>query len=161
MNYKFIFTVLITLFLCQIATAQKLDERKLNLYKPGRTKVLTYQVGNDLTFRMKNSDDFYTFKITNLQGNSIFFGDNIIQLKDIEAIKYPRRGGGIASKLYLFSGAWLMFTGVDDLMGNNPSWVRAGIISATAASLGLILQLVTRPKTYVLNENKYLRILIP
>jgi hypothetical protein len=161
MNYKFVFTVLMTLFLCQIATAQKLDERKLNLYKPGRTKVLSYRVGNDLTFRMKNSEDFYTFRITDLQGNSIFFGDNVIQLKDIEAIKYPRRGGGLAGKLYLFGGAWLVFTGVDDLMGNNPSWLRAGIIAATAASLGAIIQLVTRPKTYVLDEVKYLRILIP
>jgi hypothetical protein len=161
MNYKFVFTVFITLFLFQIATAQKLDDRKLNLYKPGKTKVLSFRVGSELTFQMKDFDHFYTFRITDLKGDSILFDNNVVRLKDIEAIKYPRAGGRFASKLYLFGGAWLLFTGVDDVMGNDPSWVRAAIIAGTAVSLGVILQVATRPKTYVLDEHKYLRILIP
>lgn len=165
MNYKFVFTLFITFFLFQIATAQRLDDRKLNLYKPGKTKVLSYRVGDALTFQMKDFDHFYTFKITDLRGDSILFDNNVVRLKDIEAIKYPRAGANFAqtsaASLYVFGGSWLLYTGVDDVMGNDPSWIRAGIIAATAVSLGAILHLSSRPKTYVLDDNKYLRILIP
>jgi hypothetical protein len=164
MNYKFIFTVCITLFFFQIATAQRFDQRKLNLYKPG-AKVITFQVGNDMTFQLKGIDRFHTFQITDLQGDSIFFDNHIVRLKEIQAVKYARSGGNsaqtAAASLYIFGSSWLLYTGVDDVMGNDPSWIRAGIIAATAGALGGILHLFSRPKTYVLDNDKYLRILIP
>lgn len=164
-HYQFILTVFAALFLFQIATAQKLDDRKLNLYKPGKNKVISYRVGSDLTFQLKDFDHFYTFKITDLKGDSICFDNNVIRLKDIEAIKCPRANANFArttaASLYVFGGSWLLYTGVDDVMGNDPSWLRAGVIAATAASLGGILQLASRPKTYILDDDKYLRILIP
>jgi len=156
----FIFT-----FLASAAFSQKLDERRLNLYKPGTTKVLPYKVGDEITFKMKDFDHYYTFEITDLRNDSIMFDNRVVRLHQIASVKYPRKtenaAQNIAGSLYVFGGSWLVYTGVDDVMGNDPSWIRAGVIALTAGTLGFIAQQFTRPKTYVLDEDHYLRILTP
>ncbi len=143
--------------------AQGLDERKLNLYKPGKNKIITFQVGDEISFKTKDFDNFYDLRITDLKGDSILFGDGVIKLDQIAAVKVNKEGFGkyAAGSLYVFGASWLVWTGVDDLMGNDPSWIRAGMIAGTAGALGLIAQLLSRPKTYKINEKRYLRILIP
>ena len=138
---------LIVSFLLVINTvsfAQKLDERRLNLYKPGKTKVIPFRVGDELTFQMKDFDHFYNLRITDLKGDSIIFGDGVVRLHQIAAVKVEQGGFAnyAAGTLYVFGASWLVWTGVDDLMGNSPSWIRAGIIAGTAGTLGLIAQLI-------------------
>lgn len=146
------------------AFTQKLDERRLNLYKPGG-KILPFKVGDEMTFKMKDFDHFYTFEITDLKNDSIVFDNHIVRLHQIQAVKYPRVAEGFARSasvsLYTFGASWLAFTGVDDAMGNDPSWIRAGMIAATSATLGVLVRVFARPKTYALDEDVYLRILVP
>jgi len=161
---KIIFLSLSFFFLFQSSGfAQKLDDRKLNLYKPGKTKYLTFRVGDEITFQMKGFENFYDLKITDLKGDSIIFGDGVVRLHQIAAIKIDKEGFGTyaAGTLYVFGASWLVWTGVDDLMGNDPSWIRAGVIAGTAGALGLIAQLLSRPKVYKIDDKRYLRILIP
>lgn len=165
MNYKILLLFIVCCCAIQSVDAQKLDERRLNLYKPGMTKVLPYTVGDEFTFKMKDFDRYYTFQITDLRNDSILFDNHIVRLHQIESVKYPRNLEGVAksaaTSLYVFGGSWLVYTGVDDVMGNDPSWLRASIIAATAGALGFIAQQFTRQKTYVLDEDYYLRILTP
>lgn len=165
MTYKTLVLFFVFSFLAHTAFSQKLDERRLNLYKPGATKVLPYAVGDMFTFKMKDFDHYYTFEITDLRNDSIMFENRVVRLHQIESVKYPRHiegaAKGAATSLYLFGGSWLVWTGVDDVMGNDPSWIRAGVIAATAGALGFIAQQFTRPKTYVLDDDHYLRILTP
>jgi hypothetical protein len=163
LNLMLIFGLLLAIGYSE-ATAQRLDDRRLNLYAP-RGKVLPFKVGNEITFQMKDFEHFYTLQITNLRGDSIIFGDGVVRLHQIEAVKYPRRGAGtrrsLAGMLYIFSGSWLFYTGIDDVMGNAPSWSRASVIAGTAGTLGLALQLSTRPKTYYLDDKNFMKIIIP
>ena len=165
MNYKTLLISVICSFIIQSAFAQKLDDRKLNLYKPGMTKVLPYYVGNEITFKMKDFDHYYTFEITDLRNDSIMFDNRVVRLHQIESVKYPRSGENFAKSaagsLYVFGGSWLLYTGVDDVMGNDPSWLDAGLVAATAGALGFIAQQFARPKTYNLDDDHYLRILVP
>ncbi|MFK7950657.1 MAG: hypothetical protein AB8G11_23935 [Saprospiraceae bacterium] len=165
MRYKTLILLFIFSFLSQSAFTQKLDERRLNLYKPGVTKILPYKVGDTFTFKMKDFEHYYSFKITDLRNDSIMFDNRVVRLHQIASIKYPRSSENFAKSaarsLYVFGGSWLFYTGVDDVMGNDPSWIRAGVIAATAGALGFIVQQFTRPKTYVLDDDRYLRILTP
>jgi hypothetical protein len=161
---KVIFLVVSFLLLINtFSFSQKLDERRLNLYKPGKTKVISFQVGDELTFQMNNFDHFYSLTITDLRGDSIIFGDGVVRLYQIAAIKVKQGGFGnyAAGTLYVFGASWLVWTGVDDLMGNSPSWIRAGAIAGTAGALGLIAQLLSRPKKYKIDDKRFLKILIP
>jgi hypothetical protein len=142
---------------------QKLDERRLNLYKPGKTKVVPFRVGDELTFQMKGFEHFYNLRITDLRGDSIIFGDGVVRLDQIAAVKVQRGGYAnyVSKTLYVFGASWLLWTGVDDVMGNDPSWIRAGIIAGTAGALGLVAQLLSRPKIYKIDDKRFLRILLP
>lgn len=165
MQLKIFFTLVIGVFFFQNIFAQKLDERRLNLYKPGMTNVLPYKVGDEFTFKMKDFDHYYTFEITDLRNDSIMFDSRVVRLHQIESVKYPRAAEGFVKSasvsLYTFGGSWLAFTAVDDVMGNDPSWIRAGIIAATSATLGVVIRVFARPKTYVLDDDYYLMILTP
>lgn len=145
-------------------SSQKLDERRLNLYKPGKTKVIPFRVGEELTFQMKDFDYFYNLTITDLKGDSIIFGDGVVRLHQIAAVKVDNQNGFAtyaAGTLYVFGASWLVWTGVDDLMGNDPSWIRAAAIAGTAGVLGLVAQLIARPKTYKIDDKRFLKILLP
>lgn len=148
----------------QSVSAQKFDDRRLNLYIPG-AKVLPYKVGDMFTFKMKDFDHYYNFQITDLRNDSILFDNRVVRLHQIESVKYPRSSENFArnaaNSLYIFGGSWPIYTGVDNAFGNNPNWISAGIVAATSGVLGFIISRFARPKTYVLDEDYYLKILIP
>lgn len=159
------FTFLIGIFCIQITTAQTLDDKKLNLYKPGNTKILPYKIGDEITFKMKDFENYYDLKILDLRSDSIIFGGGVVRLEQIEAIKYPRAFAPIAKKaagsLFVFGASWPVYTAIDKAYGGESTWAGAGIVAVTSGALGFLFTRFTRPKKIVLDEDHYLRILIP
>ncbi len=162
-------TIFLIIFLLlsvfQNLKAQSLDERRLNLYKPGKVKVLPYRVGDDLTFKMKDFDHYYTLEIIDLRNDSIVFTNGVVRLYQIETVQYPRNSTAFAANsagsLYVFGGSWLVYTGIDELFGGQPNWTGAAIVAGTSGVLGFLISRLARPKTFKLNERFYLKIITP
>ena len=161
-----IFTLLIGL-LAFLLTASSHAQKTLNLYKSGRFKVIQFKVGDVLQFRMKNDDVFYKLPIKDLKGDKIIFPTGAVHIHSIAAIRCNRNKSlarflnSTGQSLYVFAGSWIFFTGVDVLYGGNPLTWTVATVSGTAVALGWILVKLSKPKTYKLNEKRFLKILEP
>lgn len=161
-----ILTFLTTFFMLVLVEAGQ-AQKTLNLYKPGRFKVIQFKIGDMLQFKMKGDDYYYTLPIQDLIGDKIIFPTGEISIHSISAIKHIRNKGlahflqNTGKSLYVFAGSWMFYTGVDVLYGGNPLTWAVAIVSGTAVALGWVLTKLSGAKVYKLNDKRFLKILEP
>lgn len=142
MKWIFTFFILLTLGFQNIY-AQKI----LKIYR-GSNKAIEYHIGEELHFKLKGEDDFYAFKIKDLdfEKKAIRFETGFIPLKDIIAIEdygNYNTANAIQKSLYTFGGGWLLFSGID-MVRDSENAREVGIRAAIVAGFSFIAGYLTK-----------------
>lgn len=135
-------------------------EKFMVLYKMSKPYRLEFPTGTKLTFRMKNDKKVeYNQMIQSVYDSSFVAQGSNIFYKDVYAIKVARK----RPFLELLRGVFLIGgTGylVLDLVNHSFTiFPETLVVSGSLLSLGGLLTLLVKPRTYKLNQNRYLKTL--
>lgn len=160
-----IYTIILLLLFALVQSTFAQTGKTLNLYKPGKVKVIKFKVGDVLIFKLKGEKWYHTLPIRDLKGDKVVFDASAIDIKDIDAIKVGRDANEFMKtleySLYTFGVSWLFYSGVDYAMTNDTDAATTIIVPATAGVLGLLIRWISQPKRHKLGNRKWLKIMEP
>ena len=138
-------------------------QKILKIYRGGNAKTIDFRIGDELHFRLKDSKEFYVFKIKDLDfaTNTIWFENGDIPIKNIVAIKSfanYQTANVFQKMLYTFGGAWLGYSVADIILrGEEPRRViRDGVIVAGISVVtGYLLKKLWGVQIYRFDTNEY------
>ena len=138
-------------------------QKFVQMEKYGTLKVKRYYVGETLTFRLEGDKYWYTDVIRDIlpEDDLIVFENRAVKVKDITFLKSFHNAAwskGIAMKLYIFAGGWLVFNFGGLPLGGTLSAL-TWQVPALAVATGFIIRTLFRSKKYKIGKRRWLRLL--
>ncbi len=151
-------------FLTIIAMTSVNAQLFLQIEKAGSLKTIKYQIGDQVTFKLKGAEQNYrTEYIENIipEENIIVFSNGMANLDDITAIRsfHPSRWSKpVGASLMSFGLGWGFFSLVGAVVGT-PMTISTAVVVGTGFGLGWLIQKIFVHKTYRIKNKRRLRIL--
>jgi len=156
---RFFFFLIIFMGLVSVLTAQKV----LQLEKYGKAKTEKLFIGDEFTYKLKDSPQWHTAVIEDLhiEQNKIVLAYGFIELEQIEALRFYRPGVNAAGKsLFVFGTSWSFFAFVGGLTSSEHDyrWSDAAV-TGTSYLLAWSIPKLFGHKKFKIGERKRLRML--
>lgn len=136
-------------------------QKFLQLEKANRAKTTKFYVGQDLTYRLKGNDEWYTSTITNVQMDSqlVAFDWKPVAVANIEAVRLQHAPilRTLGPMLMIFGASWAGFSLVGAAFDNYKLTAGTAIVSGTGLASGFILYQIFKHKRVRLSERRRLR----
>jgi len=152
----------LSLLFCSISSSL-FGQKFVQMEKYGTLKVKRYYIGETLTFRLEGDKYWYTDVITDILPDDglIVFANRAVKVKDITFLKSFHNAAwskGLAMKLYIFAGSWLVFN-----FGGLPlGWTLSALtwqVPVVAVATGFIIRILFKSRKYKIGKRRWLRLL--
>jgi len=156
---QFIFSMLLILLAFNL-NAQKI----LQIEKVGSTKLVRFYLGNEITFKLKNQEGWFTRRIEDIDANQnlvLFEEQGFVNIKDISFIRRSeanRRSKDIGNSMYIFGANWGFWSLASTLVGDELTWL-AVIVPAVAFVIGIVIKWLGKKKVWKMGQRRRLRVL--
>jgi len=155
----YVLSLLLFFFFASTLSAQKF----LQLEKAGSFKVKRYHPGEEVTFKIKGDDYWYTEDILDvlIEDQIVLFTYRAIPIGDITHIrsfKQKKWSKPVGQQLYNFGAAWLLFS-LGATIGGTPLSESSFTVPLAAGTLGFLVQKIFRHQTYKIGKRRRLRLL--
>ncbi len=160
--------LLYTLLLLAFCTTATQAQRILQLEKRNSTKTIKFRMGDELTYRLAEDDDWYTAFIEDIQPELgiVLLGNRLVEIESIVALRFDRSWPkGLERQFYNFGLGWAVFATLDkfvldlDALGEEPSWGFVLIPAAAFVVSGFIIGKVFEHKKVKIGKRRRLRLL--
>ncbi len=136
---------------------------KLKMDKFGRVKSLDYNIGDEITVRLKGEDGFHTLFIKDLnpEANLIITQLGPIHINQIERIrtfKVKKLGKLLRYQLWTFGLGWGVYSVIAALFLGEPWLWGTLVVVGVAFLLGWLFGFIFRHKTYKIGGKRKVRI---
>ena len=145
------------LWLPSAAAAQKF----LQLEKANKARTDKFFVGQDITYRLKDSSEWFTSTITDVQMDAqlVAFDWKTVPVGNIEAIRLRHAPilRSLGPMFMIFGASWAGFSLVGAAFDQYKLTAGTAIVSGTGLASGFILHQIFRHKRIRLGERRRLR----
>jgi len=161
---KLLYTLLLLAICCTASQAQ----RFLQLEKRNSTKTVKLKIGDPLTYRLAEDDDWYTAYIEDIQPEVgvLLLGNRLVEVENIVALRFDRSWPkGLERQMYNFGLGWAVFATLDkfvldlDALGEEPSWRFVLIPAAVTVATGFLIGKIFQYKKVKIGKKRRLRLL--
>jgi len=132
--------------------------------KRGKVKTKKYYLGEEITFQLKGSSDWYTDVMIDIKVEEeiIVFSERFIKVGDIKTIKSyknARFANYTEKSLYSFGAGWLLFSLGGALVTDEPLNDLTWKVPAASAGLGYLIKKLFYSRKYRIGKKRKLRLL--
>jgi len=153
--------IFLSIFLLSILPAQA--QKVLQMEKRGKVKTKKFYLGEEITYKLKGSKDWYTDIMVDIkiEEDIIVFSERFVKVSDIKAIKSyknARFARSAQASLYTFGAGWLLFSLGGTLAGeplNDLTWQ----VPVTSFVLGWTIKRIFYTRIYRMGKRRRLRVL--
>ncbi len=158
---KFTYLLFLSLFLFSSIPTEA--QKVLQMEKRGKIKTKKFQLGEELTFRLKDSKEWRTDVMIDIivKEKLIVFAGGMVKVDDIKKIKSlknARTAIVTERSLYSFGLSWLLFSLGGTLAGeplNDLAWK----VPVTSVGLGFLIRKIFYSRKYKIGKKRKLRVL--
>jgi len=152
------------LLLCCLVSFSLSAQKFLQMERVGSFKVKRYYPGEQVTFKMKGDDTWYTEDILDvlIEDDIVLFTYRAVRIEDISHLRSFKRkkwSKPVGQQLYNFGAGWLIFSLGGAIIGDPPLSQQAFTVPLAAGALGFLVQKIFRHQTYKMGKNRRLRLL--
>ena len=154
----------IVLTLCLFLSNNILSQKVLQIEKYGKAKTKKIYLGEQLTFQLKGSKDWYSEILVDLKTEEqiLVFTNRYVKVGDIVALKTFKTAGmakNLQYSLYSFAVSWAFYSLGARLFFDEPLTEAAAVVPATSIALGWSIRKLFSYKKIRIGKRKRLRAL--
>ena len=154
----------IVLTLCLFLSNNILSQKVLQIEKYGKAKTKKIYLGEQLTFQLKGSKDWYSEILVDLKTEEqiLVFTNRYVKVGDIVALKTFKNAGmakNLQYSLYSFAVSWAFYSLGARLFFDEPLTTDAAVVPATSIALGWSIRKLFSSKKIRIGKRKRLRAL--